>query len=569
MIFRKNRTRFQGFAVAGLLVIAALSAQAASVTVTTVTDQNDGAANGISLRDAVALAAPGDTILFNANLNGGTLVLTLGEITLTKNVRILGPGPTLDAGGTSRLFSVNPAVQVDIFGLTLLNGNSATAPGGGINNRGTLNLITCRLANCTSDTLGGGIYNDGGTLTVLTSTVASNNAVNGAGLYNVSGTTTVRRSLVEGNRASQDGGGLYANGGAVYAVNATFSRNRVTGPNGDGAGLFNNGTSVGLSQVTFFGNAIVGGGRGGGIYSANNTTARNTLIVGNSTTGSGPDIFGAFISGGSNFVGLETGGTGFDFTVNGTDLNLANTGVTGVQDVLDVNLRDNGGPTQTHALLTQSPARDAGDNFNAVDPATFAVLNFDQRDEGFPRIENGRVDIGAFELAFLGEGEVTTLAESLLELFNDLDTNGNHTLSIFEILVQFPGIVESEFSQLDANGNGTLAPSELLAFTGPKYIHNADTNADLVVSFGELLRVVQLFNADGYRCAINAGATEDGFLLGSAGDGVDPNCPRHASDYNPANGKLNLSELLRAVQLFQFAGYTWCPQLATEDGFCS
>ena len=53
-------------------------------------------------------------------------------------------------------------------------------------------------------------------------------------------------------------------------------------------------------------------------------------------------------------------------------------------------LQDNGGPTFTHALLTGSPAIDAGDN-------TDAPL-FDQRGPGFPRIVNGIIDIGAFEV---------------------------------------------------------------------------------------------------------------------------------------------------------------------------
>jgi hypothetical protein len=51
-------------------------------------------------------------------------------------------------------------------------------------------------------------------------------------------------------------------------------------------------------------------------------------------------------------------------------------------------LQDNGGPTFAHALQSHSPALDAGDNSAAT--AT------DQR--GLPRVVNGTVDIGAFEL---------------------------------------------------------------------------------------------------------------------------------------------------------------------------
>jgi hypothetical protein len=55
-------------------------------------------------------------------------------------------------------------------------------------------------------------------------------------------------------------------------------------------------------------------------------------------------------------------------------------------------LRDNGGPTFTHALLTGSPA------INMGNPSFTPPPDFDQRDTGFDRVVNGRVDIGAFEV---------------------------------------------------------------------------------------------------------------------------------------------------------------------------
>src|SRR5206468_543482 len=55
-------------------------------------------------------------------------------------------------------------------------------------------------------------------------------------------------------------------------------------------------------------------------------------------------------------------------------------------------LQDNGGPTFTHALLPGSPAVDAG-NPNFTPPP-----DYDQRGPGFPRVVNGRIDIGAFEV---------------------------------------------------------------------------------------------------------------------------------------------------------------------------
>ena len=55
-------------------------------------------------------------------------------------------------------------------------------------------------------------------------------------------------------------------------------------------------------------------------------------------------------------------------------------------------LQDNGGPTFTHALLTGSPAIDAGDPHFVPPP------DYDQRGPGYVRVAHGRVDIGAFEV---------------------------------------------------------------------------------------------------------------------------------------------------------------------------
>ena len=68
-------------------------------------------------------------------------------------------------------------------------------------------------------------------------------------------------------------------------------------------------------------------------------------------------------------------------------------------------MADNGGPTQTIALLSNSPAIDAGSNALAVDPQG-DPLTTDQRGTGYPRIVHGTVDIGAFE--FTGTFVVVT-----------------------------------------------------------------------------------------------------------------------------------------------------------------
>jgi hypothetical protein len=101
-------------------------------------------------------------------------------------------------------------------------------------------------------------------------------------------------------------------------------------------------------------------------------------------------------------------------------------------------LDDNGGPTHTHALLSESPAINAGDNAAVPDE-----LETDQRGPGFESIARGRVDIGAFEV----QNTAPTPADDLLVtnedtklvvtapglLGNDSDPDGD-ALSISSII---------------------------------------------------------------------------------------------------------------------------------------
>lgn len=89
--------------------------------------------------------------------------------------------------------------------------------------------------------------------------------------------------------------------------------------------------------------------------------------------------------------------------------------------------------------------------------------------------------------------------------------------------------------------------------------HRADYRNFGNLDLTELLRVIQLFNSGGYECAEN---TEDGFSPG----GVDDGCAPHSSDYQAVDRKISLSELLRAVQLYN-AGF-FLPCEGGEDGYC-
>jgi hypothetical protein len=190
--------------------------------------------------------------------------------------------------------------------------------------------------------LGGGIFSNGGTLTLSNDTFTANSAIAGANIPN-------------GGQLNSDGFG-----GAVFARNG----------------------SVTLTNDTISGNTANQGGRGVYILGdgATATAVINNTIIGQSDT-SVSDFVANSINGGATTT------SGIDDLIR-TAVNFGGTFVS-TQDPHLGPLASNGGPTQTMALLTGSPAIDAGNN-----PAASSLL-YDQRGPGYPRIV-GRVDIGSF-----------------------------------------------------------------------------------------------------------------------------------------------------------------------------
>ena len=187
----------------------------------------------------------------------------------------------------------------------------------------------------------------------------------GGGIHhNTKGTLTLTGSTVSNNSANLGGGGIRIHGATASLTNSTISNNAAFG--GEGGGILNSGAVVALTILnsTVSANTAAFGGGGGG----SNGTLQNSIVAANVPA----DCSGTMVSLDHN---LDS-----DSSCN---LGGAND-LPGVDPLLGP-LANNGGPTETHALLTGSPAIDAGDDSAA--PAT------DQR--GLPRV--GTSDIGAFE----------------------------------------------------------------------------------------------------------------------------------------------------------------------------
>lgn len=174
-------------------------------------------------------------------------------------------------------------------------------------------------------------------------------------------------------------------------------------------------------------------------------------------------------------------------------------------------------------------------------------------------------------------------ARGLVRDLSNLDSNGDGQLSPDEArsglqdILDPPGggkqaakgdepdFIALLFAALDANGDGLLSVGELRAVVGgPAAAHAIDTNGDGAVSLSELLRAIQFYNSNGYGCAANPGATEDGYTAGPGGE----DCLPHDADYNPRDWRVTLTELLRTIQFYNSGGYRFCPLAETEDGYC-
>jgi PKD repeat protein len=212
----------------------------------------------------------------------------------------------------------------------------------------------------------------------------------------VSGGGIFVNCTIYGNSAGSGGNGGYAyyyNGG-----NGGYGGNAGNGGGVDGGGtlinctIASNSTAQGGSAGGGWGVGVSGQpgspGSGGGI---GGSQLLNTIVANNSAAGSGPDVSGNFASLGHNLIGISDGSSGF-----GASGDLLGSGASPMNAGLGP-LQNNGGPTPTCALLSGSPAIDAGND--AVLSAPYD-LTTDQR--GFPRKSGSHVDIGAYEYVCSG-----------------------------------------------------------------------------------------------------------------------------------------------------------------------
>ena len=393
------------------LALAPGSASAADLRVDSTADAADAhvgdgtcaaASGGCTLRAAIqeADAASGASSI---TVPAGRYVLTIppvieagtaadmdastGDLDLNGDVTIRGAGAAdtiIDGGGIDRVFETGAQASAHLSDMTITGGDSTAGDSQEID-------------------LGGGILNKSG-ITLDRVALVKNLADGGGGMFSIPGTTPViRDSLIADNRA-YSGGGLRLDAGGDIA-NTTITGNAlmplppdgkavgiVAAPvdemTGWGGGIDNRGgADVKIVNSTITGNHAIKGGGGlatGQGYAPvsekvalGRVTLLNTIIAGN-TSSAGPQ--------GCHVKDQVIASLGHNLDSDGSCF-LTAAGDQPKTDPLLGPLADNGGATETQALLAGSPAIDAG--------AAGGCPAHDQR--GTARPQGTACDIGAYE----------------------------------------------------------------------------------------------------------------------------------------------------------------------------
>jgi len=386
-----------------------------------------------TIAHAIEAAVSGDSIL--------VAPATYTEnLSISKNLRILGSGATttiIDGGG-ARVVTIQPSAHVTLTDMTIRNGVSKSDSGsGGVANFNGVLTLTRIVVTGNSGLLAGGLENEG-SLTINSSTISGNTVTRikcvffcfqpgGGGIRNL-GALTIHNSIISGNSEEVTPGGGILNG---YGGRVTISRSTISGDSGDG--IFNLEGPATISQSTFSGNrgagigggsifihgpmsvsvinsTISGNGGGIGVSFAGRTriSLSNRTVSGNSGTGiSVLDTTNSNVALKNSIVANNSGGNcsirsgtltsvGHNLSSDAT-CDFGSTGdLTNIDPMLGP-LQKNGGPTQTMALPSGSPAIDAGNPHGCRDNLG-NLLNTDQR--GMPRHDKedtGGCDMGAYE----------------------------------------------------------------------------------------------------------------------------------------------------------------------------
>ncbi len=341
---------------------------------------NNGKGGAISSKEELSIFS--STLVDNSSRQGGAVSSGDDLSNMPENRALLIIVDSRIVGNNSRsgggIFSL---AEMKITGSTISD-NQSRCSGGGIFARSVFGftqdfeIVDSTISNNTAGDRGGGFYIFGIGSRIDSSTIDNNTGRTGGGIF-VTGSVEIVNSTVSKNTSFTTGGGVLSNWGDLILRHVTVTDNDSK----EGGGIYARSPRPG--QVTTLDHVIVAGNR--------------------SEQGGSPDLFGRSLAVSYSLIGDNTGLILPEAPIGSPDANgnLIGGEMYGVIDPMLGELADNGGPTQTHALLSGSPAINRGD-LNAV-AGIDGVPKFDQRGDGFDRVFGGRIDIGAYEVQELSD----------------------------------------------------------------------------------------------------------------------------------------------------------------------
>lgn len=315
-------------------------------------DTDDGVCDAdCSLREAIAVALPGDSVGFTSPLFDTPQTIALSDsfrdLVVTKSLTINGRG--------AQMLTIRPQFE----GYRVFNINGAGV---------TVNLNNLTVSHGSHDTNGGAINANGGViLNINNSHVTQSTASQGGAIYvtsdsfiNINGSTISNSTATGSTRGS---GGLYTLG-TTTIVNSTITGNRKMNGSSNGGGIFTRGP-ITITNSTITNNITAGTNSASGVMreGADSATIRGSIIAGNQGNTTMPDVgtMSAVYTGGSyNLFGNAGATTGF---ANAVDNNQIGTLAAPLDPQIDA-LAVNGGSTPTHRPRQGSTVIDKGNGFS-------------------------------------------------------------------------------------------------------------------------------------------------------------------------------------------------------------
>jgi predicted outer membrane repeat protein len=326
----------------------------------------------------------------------GGSIFNAGKLTITDsgfNDNSAAQAAAIENNGSDDPILKVKAGTATITSSTFTNNQVQQGDGGGwagaIDNSGSMTITTSTFSGNYAKASGGAISNDGA-LTITKSTFTGNSSVGdycGAGGAIINGgTLNAADSTFVQNSVFTDGfgedncsvGAFYNGAGRLTITNSTFYENEAD----TGAAIYNGGGSLAVVASTFHGDyrdSVAGGGAA--IYQYQGSVVAKSTI---------------FADGYGNCVG-EIGDSGYNIAADTTCNFIAKGSQSNVNPGLSsAGLANNGGPTETVALVPPSPAIDV---IPVADCTTLTGVRITTDQRGSPRPGAGEnmCSIGAYE----------------------------------------------------------------------------------------------------------------------------------------------------------------------------